>query len=144
MLNNSLSLWPSLADLFDRYDKMYKNLGPALFTKHVDFSSPDNIGFEETEDNTYVMCLELNKKATKDNVTIDIDCGEMTVKYCYSDDTTTTKNEIVMTLPEDLDVNSMTAKVSAGVLTITADKIVKAEPVEVEDDDEFEIEINLN
>lgn len=142
MLNSSFLLWPALGDLLDRYDNMHNSIAES-FSNNVDFSSPDNIGFEETEDNVYVMHLELNKKATKDNVTIDVDCGEMTVKYCYSDNTTTTKNEIVMTLPVDLDVNTMTAKVSSGVLTIKADKIVKAEPV-VDDDDEFEIEINLN
>lgn len=143
MLNSSFLLWPALGDLLDRYDKMHNSIVES-FSNNVDFSSPDNIGFEETEDNVYVMHLELNKKATKDNVTIDVDCGEMTVKYCYSDNTTTTKNEIVMTLPVDLDVNTMTAKVSSGILTIKADKIIKAEPVDVNDDDEFEIEINLN
>ncbi len=143
MLNSSFLLWPALGDLLDRYDNMHNSIVEP-FSNNVDFSSPDNIGFEEIEDNVYVMHLELNKKATKDNVTIDVDCGEMTVKYCYSDNTTTTKNEIVMTLPVDLDVNTMTAKVSSGILTIKADKIVKAEPVDVNDDDEFEIEINLN
>ena len=143
MLNNSLSLIHSLSDLFDNYDRVHKALSES-FSDYVDLSHPDNIGFEDHGDDGYMMCLELNKKATKDNVTIDVLDGEMTVKYRYSDGTMSTRNEIQMTLPSDMDVNTMNAKVSGGVLTITADKITEEKLVDVDDEDGFEVEINLN
>ena len=142
MFNDSILFWPFMDGLLDWYEKKQKALTDGI-TNVVDFTHPDNIGFVDKGEDGYEMCLELNSKATKDNVSIDIQDGEMLVKYSYSDGTTSTRNEIEMTLPEDLDVKTMNAKVSNGVLAISAKKIVKAEPAKVEDDD-FEVTINLN
>ena len=141
MINNSIMLWPFMDDLFNAFGRKTRALVDGI-SDVVDFCHPDTIGFDDKGDDGYEMKLEVNSKATKGNVSIDIENDTMYVKYNYSEGNMTTKNEISLTLPDDLDIDTMTAKVSNGVLTISAKKVVENEPEPVVEDNDFDVTIN--
>ena len=87
----------------------------------------------EREGDTYVMVLNVPENATGNDVDVeyDEDTNVLSVRYAYESKHLNLSNTVSETLPEDADVETLTARVVNGVLTVTVDALPEPEVEEV-------------
>lgn len=84
----------------------------------------------EREDDTYVMVLNVPSQTTGNDVEVeyDEDTNVLSVHYSFENGSLSLSNTVSETLPEDADVDTITARVVNGVLTVTVDALPEPEP----------------
>ena len=96
------------------------------------------------EEGKYTYETRVGSDVKPSNVKVDVIDGSLHLSYSCTTETSAWAASSVETLPRDLDVNSMKAVLKNGVLTITANQIVRKEEEkkkEPEEEVEYEIEI---
>lgn len=86
----------------------------------------------ELEDNTYVMVLNVPEATTGNDIDVEYDeeTNTLSVKYSFENSRMSFSNTVVETLPSNADVDTLTARVVNGVLTVTVDALPEPEPEE--------------
>jgi HSP20 family molecular chaperone IbpA len=86
----------------------------------------------ELEDNTYVMVLNVPEATTGNDIDVEYDeeTNTISVKYSFENGRVSFSNTVVETLPSNADVDTLTARVVNGVLTVTVDALPEPEPEE--------------
>ena len=86
----------------------------------------------ELEDNTYVMVLNVPEATTGNDIDVEYDeeTNTLSVKYSFENGRVSFSNTVVETLPSNADVDTLTARVVSGVLTVTVDALPEPEPEE--------------
>lgn len=97
------------------------------FVNQLNFSSAF-----ELEDNTYVMVLNVPEATTGNDIDVEYDeeTNTLSVKYSFENSRMSFSNTVVETLPSNADVDTLTARVVNGVLTVTVDALPEPEPEE--------------
>lgn len=115
----------TLARLVERANRLYSNYSNTV----SNVVSNVNATFEE-EGASYVLVLNVPETLTSSdvNVEFDDDTNALTVEYEYKTDHTTYSMSMSETLPEDADVDTLSATVTNGVFTVVVDKL--PEPAE--------------
>lgn len=83
----------------------------------------------ELEDNTYVMVLNVPEATTGNDIDVEYDeeTNTISVKYSFENGRVSFSNTVVETLPSNADVDTLTARVVNGVLTVTVDALPEPE-----------------
>lgn len=91
----------------------------------VDFGS----SFEE-EGDSYVMVLNVPQTTTGENVEVEYDDNDncLSVSVTYENDNVTYSRTVRETLPSNADVETLSARVVNGVLSVVVDKLPEPEP----------------
>jgi HSP20 family molecular chaperone IbpA len=98
----------------------------------------------ELEDGVYTYKANIGKGVKPEDVKISASEGTFCLTYSCKTETGAWSATSIDTLPEDLDTDTLKAVLKNGVLTVTADQLLKVEEVvepEKDDDIEYEIEI---
>lgn len=95
------------------------------------------------EDGVYTYVATVGKNVKPEDIKIDASDGSFLLSYSSKSDTGSMSATSLETLPKDLDVDTMKAVFKNGIITITANQVVKKEEPEKESDDDviYEIEI---
>ena len=85
--------------------------------------------FEE-EGNSYILVDNLPDGFTGENVNVEVDEDEntITVDVAYKTENSSFRRTFTETLPTDVDLDTLTARVDNGVLTVVVDKLPEPEP----------------
>lgn len=97
----------------------------------------------KAEDGVYTYETTVGKEVKPGDIKISANDGTLCLTYSCKTETGAWSATSIETLPDDLDIDSMKATLKNGVLTITADQLVKVEEVEPEKDDDVEYEIEI-
>ena len=95
------------------------------------------------KDGVYTYVTSVGKNVKPEDIKIDASDGSFLLSYSSKSDTGSMSATSLETLPKDLDVDTMKAVLKNGVITITANQVVKKEEPEKEDDDDVEFEIEI-
>ena len=84
----------------------------------------------EDEGNSYVLVDNLPDGFTGENVNVEVDEDEnlITVEVAYKTENTSFRKTFTEVLPTDADLDTLTARVDNGVLTIVVDRLPEPEP----------------
>ena len=95
------------------------------------------------EDGVYTYVTTVGKNVKPEDIKIDASDGSFLLSYSSKSDTGSMSATSLETLPKDLDVESMKAVLKNGVITITANQVVKEEEPDTEEDEGtiYELEI---
>ena len=109
------------ADLQYRARKAYNE----VVKPFINFGS----SFEE-EENSYILVDNLPDGFTGENVNVEVDEDEntITVDVAYKTENSSFRRTFTETLPTDADLDTLTARVDNGVLTVVVDKLPEPEP----------------
>ena len=85
--------------------------------------------FEE-EGNSYILVDNLPDGFTGENVNVEVDEDEntITVEVAYKTENTSFRRTFTEVLPTDADLDTLTARVDNGVLTVVVDRRPEPEP----------------
>ena len=123
----------TLITLLDNSDLQNRILGALKeYTEPFDVKPFDNYSSFEEEDNTYIKIVNLPEGMTASNVDIEYDeeTHTIAIEISHKTENSSYKNMMRETLPSNADVDTLTARVDSGVLTIVVDKLPVTEEVE--------------
>ena len=113
---------------FDVFDSFFNGFMQADLKETIKPLTYETSSFKSTEDNTYLAVLSYPSFVTADMIDIDVidEKRMMTISYKFKDSNgCETSSALMERLPDDADINSLTATFDKGRLTLTMDKLTK-------------------
>lgn len=113
---------------FDVFDSFFNGFMQADLKETIKPLTYETSSFKSTEDNTYLAVLSYPSFVTADMIDIDVidEKRMMTISYKFKDSNgCETSSASMERLPDDADINSLTATFDKGRLTLTMDKLTK-------------------
>ena len=153
-MSNNLKSWKRLADtFFDNFNGNFDEMFNYYFKKFNNMPVCDNENkicknenpghictcdfsknFLVEDGDNYKLTMDVNPKATAKNITIDLEDGQLKIKYDFKDGNCSTTNTIIETLPQDADEDEITATVEDGKLVVVVGRIPQEIDIDAEVD----------